>query len=106
MITRNTIAILLETRPNNIKSLKQVGNDIYIKLGDLDDELSMTIQEYQSCSEQLRRNKKHINIGNFVSLTMIIGAFMATTVSAINIDLAEGQNSSSPTQLMSDSHQR
>ena len=104
MITRNTIAILLETKPSNIKSFKQVGSDIYIKLGDLNDELSMTIQEYQCCSEQLRRNKKHIELNNFATIAIIIGTFIATTVSAINIDLANQQDSSSPTQLMSDSH--
>ena len=104
MITRNTIAILLETKPSNIKSLKQVGNDIYIKLGDLDDELSMTIPEYQNCLEQLRRDKKHIDISNFVTLAIIIGTFIATAVSVMNIDIAKEQNLSSPTQLMSDSH--
>ena len=104
MITRNIIAVLLETKPNNIKSLKQVDNNIYIKLGDLDDELSMTIQEYQSCLRQLRRDKKHIDLNNFVTIAIIIGTFIATTVSAINIDLATRQDSSNSIQLMSDRH--
>ena len=104
IINRNTIAILLETKPSNIKSLKQMGDDIYIKLGDLDDELLLTMQEYQSCSNQLRRNKGHIDLTNFVTIAIVIGTFIATTISAVNIDLATQQNLSDSTKLMSDNH--
>ena len=106
MITRNTLAILLETKPSNVKSFKQVDNNIYIKLGNLSEELSMPVREYQNCLEQLRQNKKHINLNNFATIAIIIGTFIATTVSAINIDLANQQDSAERTQLMSDRHRK
>jgi len=103
IISRNTIAILLETRPSNIESLKQVDNDIYIKLGDCEHELSMTVHEYQNCLDQLRSNKGHIDSANFVTIAIIIGTFVGMTISAVNLNLANYEQPTSA-ELMSDNY--
>jgi hypothetical protein len=102
IITRNTIAKLLETTPSNIKTLKQVGNNIYIKLADLDLELSMTVQEYQNCRQQLRCYQQQIDSTKFLTIMIIIGTFLFMTISSINTDLANYQDSQNNTQLVSD----
>lgn len=102
IISRNTIAILLETKPNNIKNLKQVDSDIYIKLADSENEFSMTVQEYQSCLNQLRRNKGHIDRTNFLTIATIISIFMFVTISSINSNLASNDPSQSHSQLVTE----
>ena len=91
-ITRNTIAILLETKPNNVKSFKQVDNEIYIKLGDSDDELSMTLQEYQSCLDRLRRNKGHIDCNSFLTIGVVIGVFVYVAIASTNANIVSNDS--------------
>lgn len=102
IITRNLVAKLLETTPSNIKTLRQVENNIYIKLGDLDLELSMTVQEYQNCRQQLRCYQKQIDSTKFLTIMIIIGTFLFMTISSINTDLASQEESQNNIQLVSD----
>lgn len=106
-IARNTIAILLETKPHNIQSLKQVDNEIYIKLADSNDELSMNLQEYKSCLHQLRKNKAHIDRTSFLTIAAIIGMFVSVAISSIdsidaNMVGIENNNSPINGQLVSE----
>lgn len=102
IIARNTIAILLETKPSNIKSIKQVDDDIYIQLRDFSSELSMTVQEYQSCLYQLRKNKGHINRANFITVAAIMGMFVFVAISSINTNIASHDSSQTSIQLVTD----
>ena len=95
IIAHNTIAILLETKPSNIKSLKQVDDDIYIQLGDCEDRLSITLQEYQNCLHQLRRNKGHIDRTSFLTIAIIIGMFVFVAISSINTNVASSDSQTS-----------
>ena len=91
-ITRNLVAKLLETKPNNIKSLKQVEGKIYIELGDCEDELFMMVEEYQNCLKQLKRNKEHINRTNFVTIMAILSFFVFVTMLSAKSNLANYEN--------------
>ena len=105
IIARNVIAILLETKPSNIKSLKQVDNNIYIQLKNSPSELSMTVQEYQICQHQLRKNKGHIDYTNFLTIAAIIGMFVFAAISSIDTNIVGNDGSQSnqtSTQLITD----
>ena len=90
-IARNTIAKLLSTEPSNIKSLKQTEDNIYIKLTNSETELSITIQEYQKCRQQLRSNKDHLNRSNFMTITIIIGTLVLIILSSINAKVSNNE---------------
>ena len=102
IIARNTIAILLETKPNNIKSIKQIDNDIYIQLRDSKDEFLMTLQEYQSCIKQLRQNKGHIDRANFVTIAAIIGLFVFAAMSSISTNVVSNDDGQSHSHLITE----
>ena len=92
-INRNLVAKLLETKPNKIESLKQFKSKIYIKLNGFEDELFITVLEYQNCLRQLKGDRKHIDNTGFVTIMAIIGTLVFATVSSINSNLANNDNS-------------
>jgi|GEM_PF-2724591 len=87
-LDRNLVAKLLETRPHNIKSLKQVESKIYIQLDDVPEELFMTLEEYQNCHRQLKSTSGQIDRSSFVTIMVIISTFIFATISAIDTRLA------------------
>ena len=91
-IARNTVAKLLETKPSNIKSLEQVQSKIYIKLNNSEDELFMTVPEYQNCLQQLKRDREHVNYSSFVTILVIIGTLVFVTMSSIDTRLVNNDN--------------
>lgn len=92
IVARNTVAKLLETVPSNIEHLKQVESNVYIKLKDSEDELSMTLEEYQHCLQQLKSSKVQIDLRKFLTVFAVIGTFIYVTISAINLDIANSHN--------------
>ena len=102
IIKRNILAILLETRPNNIKKIEQTENDIYIQLRDEEDRLSMTIGEYQNCLQQLKGNQYKIDRQNLVTLAIILSVFVGVSLASVNTSLISNENSQSNPQLTVD----
>ncbi len=99
LVARNTVAKLLETIPSNIEHLKQVESDIYIKLKDREEELSMNLQEYQYCLQQLRSSKIQIDLQKFFTVFVVIGTVIYVTISAIDLDLANNRNGQNNARL-------
>ncbi|MCC0178802.1 hypothetical protein I4641_17675 [Waterburya agarophytonicola K14] len=102
IITRNIIAVLLETRPNNIKNLRQIENNIYIQLRDCDNELSMTLQEYENCLQQLKSSQYHFDSTQFITIMAIVGTFVFVALSSMNANLIGEENSQSQIELTAD----
>lgn len=92
-LDRNLVAKLLETKPQNIKSLQRVESKIHIQLHDLEDELFMTVEQYQTCCQQLKGNLGQIDRSSFVTIIAIISTFIFATMSSIDAKLANQTNS-------------
>ncbi len=99
-ISRKMVAKLLETKPSNIKSLRQIEEKIYIKLRNSQDEFSMTIQDYRNCSQQLRCDREQIDYLKFVSIALVIGTFILLTQSSLKIALTDQSEAKTNTRLV------
>lgn len=99
-ISRKMVAKLLETKPSNIKSLRQIEEKIYIKLRNSQDEFSMTIQDYRNCSQQLRCDREQIDYLKFVSIALVIGTFILLTQSSLKIALTNQSEAKTNTRLV------
>lgn len=98
-VSRKAIAILLETRPNNIKDIEQIEDNIYIQLRDSEERFSMTVTEYQACFQQLRSNNHQINYQNLVTIAIVFGLFMTATLSSIDNSLIGDRDPSENIEL-------
>ncbi len=91
-LDRKLVAKLLETRPYNIKNLKQVESKIYIQLRDTKEELFMTIEEYQNCARQLKGNLGEIDRSSFLTIMTIISTLIFATMSSLDTRLGNNTN--------------
>ena len=101
IVERNILAILLETRPNRIANIEQTENKIHIQLRGSQERLTMTVEEYEACYQQLKSSNQ-MNAQNLVTVAIIFGLFITATISSMNTDLIGKSNSPDNIELTAD----